>query len=185
MEPYFFQFFSNCFSEFHLEKSISIGDLLAFCSILIAIYQFSKQMVASRKEHLRAQKENWYLSIIVLPELNSIKEFYDNLVNDIISRKKSLMTSRCKEGYDVMVSQNQAEVIENISNYFIKLINLVRSYNKKLGDILDDHIDKLQDICTNLLSNDLKDPRADIRKLIMNHESSLIALLNKGLSVNK
>ena len=55
----------------------------------------------------------------------------------------------------------------------------------KLGDILDDHIDKLQDICTNLLSNDLKDPSADIRKLIMNHESSLIALLNKGLSVNK
>ena len=95
------------------------------------------------------------------------------------------MTSRCKEGYDVMVSKNQAVVIENISIYFIKLINLVRSYNMKLGDILEDHIDKLQDICTNLLSNDLKDPRADIRKLIMNHESSLIALVNKGLSVNK
>ena len=142
-------------------------------------------MVASRKEHLQAQKENWYLSIIVLPELNSIKEFYDDLVKDIISRQNSLMTSRCKEGYDVMVSQNQAVVIENISIYFIKLINLVRSYNMKLGDILDDHIDKLQDICTNLLSNDLKDPSADIRKLIMNHESSLIALLNKGLSVNK
>ena len=142
-------------------------------------------MVASRKEHLQAQKENWYLSIIVLPELNSIKEFYDNLVNDIISRNNSLMTSRCKEGYDVMVSKNQADVMENISNYFIKLINLVRSYNTKLGDILDDYIDKLQDICTNLLSNDLEDPRADIRKLIMNHESNLIALLNKGLSVNK
>lgn len=185
MEPYFFQLFRDFFSEFHVEKSISIGDILAFCSIMIAIYQFSKQMTASRKEHEQSQKEDWFLNVIVLPELNSIKVFYDSLITDITRRKNILLSLRQTNGYSVMLSRNQTEIIDKISKYFIKLINLVRSYNTKLSDTLDNHVDKLQDICTDLLSNDNDYSSTEIRRLIMDHEGILMRLLNKGLSNNK
>lgn len=41
--------------------------ILAFSGIWIAISQFRKQMAENRKSAKQTQKENWYLSVIVLP----------------------------------------------------------------------------------------------------------------------
>lgn len=73
----------DLYDSISIQKDISFGDLLAAVSIFLAVYQFRKQMIASRKDHEREQKESWFLNVIVLPLLPAFKEFYDGLVDNV------------------------------------------------------------------------------------------------------
>lgn len=66
---------SDCIQRGCMLCSITLGDILTILGFVIAIWQFTKQMKESRKVNDAAQRENWFLNVIVLPQLDQIMIF--------------------------------------------------------------------------------------------------------------
>lgn len=101
----------DLYDSISIQKDISFGDLLAAVSIFLAVYQFRKQMIASRKDHEREQKESWFLNVIVLPLLPEFKKFYDGLVDNVKEQRGRI--NNTPPGHD---NENRLELIGKIED---------------------------------------------------------------------
>ena len=177
------------FESVKLDKSVSIGDIFAFITILIGIYQFNKQAKINRKERDMAQKETWFLEVIVEPQLSSIDQPYQELIDNITKQRKDLASSRPRindQNFLNKVSKYKRENNVLIARKFNHLEALVRSYSIVLSSTLGKYVILLQDINVRLIDNynDNLNPEA-IQIKILKHEQAVLALLNKGLSINR
>lgn len=179
----------NLYDSISIQKDISFGDLLAAVSIFLAVYQFRKQMIASRKDHEREQKESWFLNVIVLPLLPAFKEFYDGLVDNVKEQRGRI--NNTPPGHD---NENRLEPIgkiedENgstIMDFYNHVSVLVGSYDESLGAKLMTMMDDLVDICSDLVRRyEDVDNQDAISVHILRHEREVISFLNRGMRVIK
>lgn len=179
----------DIYDSISIQKDISLGDLLAAVSIFLAVYQFRKQMIASRKDHEREQKESWFLNVIVLPLLPEFKKFYDKLVDKIREQRNRI--NKTLPGHD---NENRLELIGRIQDenerYIIEFYNhisvLVGSYDERLGAKIRLMMDDLVDICSILINQFSEiENQYEISVRILSHERGVISILNRGMRVIK
>lgn len=175
--------------KLHIESHISIGDILAFITILIGIYQFKRQAVINRKERELAQKESWFLQVIVEPQLSHLDGLYQKLIDDITRQRSELLRIRARgnnRDFYNKVARYKRENNQLIAKTFNHLEALVRSYSISLSSTLGNLVVKLRDINAYLIDNynDHQNLEA-IQISILKHEQAVLALLNKGLSINR
>lgn len=179
----------DLYDSISIQKDISFGDLLAAVSIFLAVYQFRKQMIASRKDHEREQKESWFLNVIVLPLLPGFKEFYDGLVDNVKEQRGRI--NNTPPGHD---NENRLELIgkiedengSSIMDFYNHVSVLVGSYDESLGAKLMTMMDDLVDICSDLVRRyEDVDNQDAISVHILRHEREVISFLNRGMRVIK
>lgn len=169
--------------------TISIGDIIAFATILIGIYQFNKQAKLSRKEKDLTQRETWFLNVIVEPQLPLLDEFYQALIKEISKQRNDLSSCSQRLNNNTFlnkIAKYKRENKEKIAARFNHLEALVRSYSGSLAGKLSDYVILLQDICVDLLdrySEQMNNEAIQIR--ILRHQQAVLSLLNKGLTINK
>lgn len=179
----------DLYDSISIQKDISFGDLLAAVSIFLAVYQFRKQMIASRKDHEREQKESWFLNVIVLPLLPEFKEFYDDLVEKIKEQRNRINnTSPGHENEDrlLLIGKIEDENGSAIMDFYDHVSVLVGSYDERLGAKLMTKMDDLVDICSDLVRRyEDVDNQDAISVQILMHEREVISFLNRGMRVIK
>lgn len=179
----------DLYDSISIQKDISFGDLLAAVSIFLAVYQFRKQMIASRNDHEREQKESWFLNVIVLPLLPDFKEFYDDLVDKIKEQRNRInSTSPGHENEDrlLLIGKIEDENGSAIMDFYDHVSVLVGSYDERLGAKLMTKMDDLVDICSDLVRRyEDVDNQDAISVQILMHEREVISFLNRGMRVIK
>lgn len=179
----------DLYDSISIQKDISFGDLLAAVSIFLAVYQFRKQMIASRKDHEREQKESWFLNVIVLPLLPAFKEFYDGLVDNVKEQRGRINNTppgRDNENRLELIGKIEDENGSTIMDFYNHVSVLVGSYDESLGAKLMTMMDDLVDICSDLVRRyEDVDNQDAISVHILMHERVVISFLNRGMRVIK
>lgn len=166
--------------------TITFGDILTIVGFGLAIWQFRKQMKVSREANDAAQRETWFLNVIVLPQLNPINEFYKALIQLVIEQQgkiKDLYISSANtpKEFNVKLANIKNECKEKINTFYDHIIVLVKSYDMQLGLSISDEIMNLEDICTSLLDDFSIPAKEKIRRNILNNKQKIISLLNTGM----
>ena len=155
-------------SYYYLSFNEVITLLLAILSVAIAIYQFNKQMRKNREEQKVANKKNWFLSVIVLPQ-----------IEDVLS--DMLILQPGNSGNIILLSEKQAERKEQINAFFDHLQSLVRSFDISLSRRIADEVEKLEDEVTTMLGDfyfNIDNPtRHEIRRRLLLSKKNVISLL--------
>lgn len=175
--------------------SLTFNELLTFIvacfGIWIAISQFRKQMKENREAAKQTQKENWYLSVIVLPQIESINHFYKSIIDNCIEDLNGITFNRLTRVGVTALSQNDLEWIankqerykENINSFFDHIIFMIKSYSPDLAISLSDLIMQLEDASIGIL-NPLtgRNTNEEIRRLILKNKQQFITALYASLA---
>ena len=61
--------------------NVSIGDILTVLGFVVTLYIFYRQLKESRKEAKSNLRSNWFLDVIVQPNMGAINDLYVDIVN--------------------------------------------------------------------------------------------------------
>lgn len=152
---------------------------LAITSVIVAIRQFKKQMKKNREEQRIANKENWFLSVIVLPQIEEINYFYKKLIDDIFD---DILELQPVANVDMaMLSEKQAVRKEQINAFFDHLQSLIHSFDLPLSRKIAIEVEKLEDEVTIILSDyffNISSPSNDeVRRRLLLNKKDVITLL--------
>lgn len=152
---------------------------LAIIGVIVAIYQFRKQMIKNREEQRTANRENWFLSVIVLPQIDGINSFYKELIDDIFNDASEL---KLVANVDfTLLSEKQAVRKEQINAFFDHLQSLIRSYDFSLARKIANEVENLEDEVTLILSDYFFsinfDSNNEIRRRLLLNKKDIITLL--------
>ena len=99
-------------------------------------------------------KKNWYLNVIVQPNVKEINEFYENLIVDFKNNKEELTLASTKlshKDYLNIVTAKQREFKLKKRLLEFKVINLVRSSSNSIATNLTGTINRLDDFMSEKL----------------------------------
>ncbi|WP_277122579.1 hypothetical protein [Bacteroides ndongoniae] len=140
-------------------------------------------MTKNREEQKLANIKNWYLTVIVIPQLESINSFYSKLIDNLIENVDEL--NRIGEKDLAVLSQMQADRKDDINAFFDHLQSLIKSFDIELSKKLSHKIMDLEDCVTIILSDIYFDINSlsstQIRRELLLNKKDIISLLYTGI----
>ena len=152
--------------------------LLAVTSVIVAVVQFKKQMTKNREEQKNANIKNWFLSVIVLPQIEGINMFYLKLIEDVLE-DISIFPSVASNNF-VLLSEKQAVRKEQINAFFDHLQSLIRSFDIPLSQKIAIEVQNLEDEVTIILAGCFGRrlyTKDEIRRRLLLNKKDIIAIL--------
>ena len=148
-----------------------INALIAALGFGFAIYQFKKQNEDNRKSTIEQNNKNWYLSVLVIPQLERINIFFEETVCALKDLKTGLnnadLLQRAKE---------QRNHNDKISAFFAPLEASMASYNESMRSSISNLGLAFQDEVTNIIGDPNIEP-AVLERRVMEYKGKLIGLL--------
>lgn len=166
------------------EWKVTVGDVLTFLGIAIAVFEYWKNSKKSRKQAISNQKETWFLHVIVLPQLDGINKFYQELITDIKADQEAISDYKkeCFDQCNLHVAELKKQRKDEINNFFDHIVALVMSYNETLGREVNDIVMALEDVYVMVIDGYVNSDEIDnIRGQFLQNKQQLIAKLNSGL----
>lgn len=179
------------------QSTLSLGDiityLLTIIGLIVAIYQFNKQMKEARSQFIEQmvdtrqqaetnQRQTWFLNVIIVPQIDNIKTFYNELQKKITELRTELkrdISGAPSDGIHVLVAKRQNECKAEINSFYDHFSALVSSSNKQMGTDVINIGNKLEDICTELIES--YNEERNIKEMLFANEQQLFTTLNQGM----
>lgn len=172
------------------ECKISLADcitwVLTIAGFAIAIYQFVSQMNKDRENRNKENKTTWFLNVIVLPHLDRLHKFYNDLYESLV-RKRSILDKYRTGNHNDYIEQRanvQREIKNEVAEFFDFLNPLISSYSRQLGLRIQGIKNNLQDELTRFLEEE-NGQLSLISINIINNKQKLLQELNSELSINE
>ena len=150
-----------------------LGNLLTILGFILAWWQFKKQSEENRKSQKNQNEKNWYISVIVIPQLNGINNLFEDLVEKVFYSYTDLHQ---KKDY-IKQAQFQRANKEIISSSLTHFQQMVVTFDDQLGHKISEMVDKLQDCVTKITESSDNLTKADIRGKILEFKGELISEL--------
>ena len=168
--------------EFKCE--ITIGDCLTALSMLVSFGVFCWQLWKSRKDHREDTRSRWFLDVVVMPNLDSMSELYDNLVKkaDEFAVQLHEMYKSNKGAQDInrTLAKNQRELKDMVKGTYDHFQAIVGATEVEVSKKLNKKVDDLVDLLTIYL--DAYEGHVDgisiKEKFLFNHQDVLAILYN-------
>lgn len=163
------------FFEFSFNEILTL--LIAAIGIIVAICQFRKQMNKNRQLQIEANKNNWYLSVIVIPQISLINDFYRVLIHDLLEDMSNPIRNNVELGTMQSVRKEQ------INSFFEHVLALVSSFDQGLSNNLSLKVQDLEDDVTIFLQRFFTDDditeyfQSDVRRQLLDNKKEIIKLL--------
>lgn len=183
----------NCSEKDDFLWSLSLNDfltlLLSCAGFIIVLCQFRHEMHLNRIQSQEAinnekkvKQREWYLSVIVQPQIDSINEFYKELIEKVSNDIENIRDNIYLSDMDVLVFQSEiiADSQEYIYSFFDHLETLVQPFDEKLSMSIVDEAMDLEDRTSKLIEYYLKnkdESLGDIRRLLLLNKVNVISLL--------
>lgn len=159
----------------------SYANLISTIAIIVTLFIFIIQSLKANKDRNKGINQNWYMSVIIQPNLNNIDNFYNKIhqrINNNINELKGITDGR-------LIPRKKARAnrsLRDLRNDFIdNFVTIVQSYDTSLATKINRTINDLQDLCSNQIDNYLNADIHQIKKRIYENRASLISLLYEGI----
>lgn len=165
----------NSFFDISLNEILTL--LIAGFGVYVAISQFKKQMKKNRELQAEANKINWYLSVIVVPQIQLINDFYRSLIDELLLNISNPITDL------IQLATLQSQRKDQINAFFEHLLSLVSSYDQALSNELASKVQNLEDDVTSFLSQKYEGEiddcnyQSDVRRKLLENKKEIINLL--------
>lgn len=156
---------------------LSFGELLTILVAIVAAWIAIVQYKSSKKD-------TWFLNVIVLPQLEPLKKFYLELLDDLRKDKNDINKNR-KLAHDTFIEYLallKQQRKDGINNNFDHIVALVRSYDKKIGDKVSKVVMDLEDAYVAILDNYSDGAEVKEREIILANEQEMLAVLNSAMN---
>lgn len=151
----------------------AIGNVLTAIGLWVAYYQFTKQNQENRRLQKEQNEKNWYISVIVIPQLSSINSMFESLIENVDQSYKQL-----KFKPDLIdQAARQSESKEIISSSLSHVQQMVSSYDREGGLKISEIIDEIQDCVTKIIGSAHGISKNEIREQLLNYNGKLISAL--------
>lgn len=171
-----------------LEKIISTdfyANVISTLAIILTIAIFIRQNYINNKDRKKETKKNWYMSVIIQPNLNNIDKFYNQIhqrINNNINALKGITDGRFIQRQKARANRT----LRDLRNDFLdNFVTIVQSYDKSLATKINKTINDLQDLCSQQIDNYSNTDISQIKKKIYENRASLISLLYEGIKEEK
>lgn len=159
----------------------SYANLISTIALICTLIIFNFQNRKSNKDKKVAIKQNWFMTIIVQPNLNGINEFYNNISDRLINELDKLKTIRSPESIATQKAATN-RVLKNIkSDFFDNFVTIVQSYESELATQIEGVLNDLQDLCSESIDNYENVEYHLTRKRIFENRAILISILYNGI----
>ncbi len=170
---------------FWFSYTVSIGDILTVLGFAVTLYIFYRQLKESRKEGKANLRSNWFLEVIVQPNMAAINDLYVNVVekanqNRAALRKRYENSDSAKE-INLDLAKRQREAKDYIKDFFDHFRALLMASEPAIADQTDSIIDELVDIVTEHLDDYESGDMESCKRKVLANKEKLIAVLYKGL----
>ena len=170
---------------FWFSYTVSIGDILTVLGFAVTLYIFYRQLKESRKEGKANLRSNWFLEVIVQPNMAAINDLYVNVVekanqNRAALRKRYENSDSAKE-INLDLAKRQREAKDYIKDFFDHFRALLMASEPAISDQTDSIIDELVDIVTEHLDDYKSGDMESCKRKVLANKEKLIAVLYKGL----
>lgn len=167
-----------------IEKIISkdsYANLVSTIAIIVTLIIFIIQSWNSNKDRKKQIKQNWFMSVIIQPNLDSIDKFYNQVSQSLISNISVLQ--RTTDGRFIPRQKARANrALRNLrNNFFDNFVTIVQSYDTTLATKINKTINDLQDLCSRQIDNYPNADSHQIKKGIYENRATLISLLYEGI----
>lgn len=129
-----------------IEKIISkdsYANLVSTIAIIVTLIIFIIQSWNSNKDRKKQIKQNWFMSVIIQPNLDSIDKFYNQVSQSLISNISVLQ--RTTDGRFIPRQKARANrALRNLrNNFFDNFVTIVQSYDTTLATKINKTINDL------------------------------------------
>lgn len=169
-----FHFFMGINVNLNYSLMDVINTVIAAGGFSFAIYQFVHQNRKNRVLIMEQNEKNWYLSVLVIPQMERINVFFENCVE----KTKALNI----DGDDDMLhrSKELTTIKESVEAFFSPLEAAMKSFDHNLSSNISDIEQCLEDTITKII--DAKSYNSvDIERKIMEYKGKLISALYKPI----
>ena len=156
---------------------LSLGELL---TILVAIGAAWIAIV----QYKSSKKDTWFLNVIVLPQLEPLKKYYLELLDNLKKDKNNINENR-KSAHDAFIEYLavlKQQRKDGINDNFDHIVALVRSYDKKIGDKVSTVVMDLEDDYVAILDKYSAGDEVKEREIILANEQKMLAVLNSAMN---
>lgn len=159
----------------------SYANLISTIALICTLLIFNLQNRKSNKDKKVAIKQNWFLTIIVQPNLNGINEFYNKISDKLINELDNLKTIRTPGRIAVQKAMTNRVVKKIKSDFFDNFVTIVQSYESELATQIEEVLNDLQDFCSESIDNYENVEYHLTRKKIFENRAILISTLYNGI----
>ena len=162
----------------------AIDNILTIFALWLAYWQFTKQNKENRnlQKHqnevnraLQKQQneKNWYISVIVIPQMDKINTLFHELVKAV---KEGCTSIEAAPNDFVLMATKQKECKSLIASYLEHIVQLVSSYDSSTGSKISVIEMELQDEATKMIeAKNLQE--SEIRSRVLAYNGRLISTL--------
>lgn len=159
----------------------SYANLISTVALICTLVIFNIQNKKSNKDKRIAIKQNWFITIIVQPNLNGINEFYNNISDRLINELDNLRAIT-RPGRIAAQKATTNRVLKKIkSDFFDNFVTIVQSYESELATQIEEVLNDLQDLCSESIDSYENVEYNLVRKKIFENKATLISILFNGI----
>ena len=170
---------------FWFSYTVSIGDILTILGFVVTLYIFYRQLKESRREGKNNLRSNWFLDVIVQPNMAAINELYVNIVEET-NKSRALLRQRydnsdSAKDINLDLAKKQREAKDSIKDFFDHFRTLLMASEPGIANQTDAIVDELVDIVTKHMDDYESDDYETCKRKVLANKVKLIAVLYKGL----
>ena len=164
----------NFFSTDLFANLVSAGALLS--TVCICIIQTKR----AGKEQRRTIKENWYLTIILQPNMEKLDKYYTDEAAQLETQINKL---RGRHGKETTEKAKSNKILRDLKNdFFNHFILMVQGYDVKIAQTAENILNELTDLNSECIDQYKRVNIADSKRKVFENKAKLINALYKGIS---
>lgn len=160
----------------------SYANLISTIAIVVTLFIFILQSWKANKDRKKGIKQNWFMSVIIQPNLASIDQFYNQVLQRISRNISELQRMTDRRLMPRQKAKANRALRDLRNDFFDDFVTIVQSYDKSLATEINVTINDLQDLCSQQIDNYLNADMHQIKRRIYENRASLISLLYKGIN---
>lgn len=175
----------NIFKQYvDLVGKDSYANLIATIGLILTLLLFMFQNWRDRIAKKKAMKENWYLSIIVQPNLENINSFYRTIEDKLASNVRTLKATTNPNSIIKKKIASNRDIQNEKKNFFNNFVTIVQAYDNNLANQIDEYLNNLDDYCTEVIDSFSTCQIENSKRRVHEFKAELTALLYNGISKN-
>lgn len=166
----------------NLLNFISIGDILTLLGLFLTYFLFKRQLKETRDENIKGIKAQWFLEVVVEPNLDVLKKFYEDSiikVNDSLIKLNTSCSKIYARDFRTLLAKEKRKYKDDLKDDLGHVQALIKATEPELSKDIDAKLDELIDVITKLLDqyDDAENLSKKVRKQLLDNQQEMLAIL--------